>query len=451
MGAQCHRDHRRSDNSRGTSITNRRRTVTVALLGTAVIVAAVAVAIVASSGAPVKARARSAPTTSTTNQATGPHAAIPPSAVPIAAGSDAQAVVNAHPSGTTFVIDPGLHMGFSVLPKAGDLFYSEPSAVLDGGGTTGAAFYAYTSSSGPGPAGVTIEGYSADQRLVIRNYSDGHAEQMGTVQPTFGPTDPKIRADRWTLRWVEVTASYSRGVTTSDDMVVDGCLIDHNGRLGIGGTGNDIVVEGTEIAFNNTRGVPEGFENGGGKFSSTTGLMVRNDYSHDNDGPGFWTDVDALDSTFQGNTITNNSGPGILAEISHHLVISSNTISNNGVQHHAALKGGGIVASTSDNLDIFDNVLDGNGNGITAIQQNRGSGRLGVRTLDNLSVHDNTVRDSGISGVAEYVGDPSVFSRNLHFLHNTYQAETFAWMGKRDLSWAQWQSAGQDQSGSWSA
>jgi parallel beta-helix repeat protein len=421
----------------------------------AVVAAGVAVGLVVTSGGTTSASRSTTTTTTTRRPATTqnpaqPHTVIPADAVPISDTANAQSVVDAHGGGTTFALESGVHPDFQVKPKSGDTFFGEPGVVLDGANTTASAFFAYGSSpSGPGPSNITIQGYSASSRMVVRNYDDGGSEQMGAIQPTFGPSDPTVRADHWVLRWTEVTASYSRGVTTSDDSVIDGCLIDHNGRLGVGGSGNRVTLENSEVSYNDTRNVPSGVENGGAKFSLAQDLLVTGNYIHDNTGPGIWTDIDSIRSTISNNTLVNNSGAGILNEISHNTVISGNRITGNGATHNG-LFGAGIIMSTSDNAQVFGNTLSDNGNGITAIQQNRHSGIYGPRLLNNLSVHDNSVTNSGNTGVGEDIGDLGVFSRNLRFTHNTYQGETFAWMGQRGLSWGRWQGYGQDPDGSWS-
>jgi hypothetical protein len=373
--------------------------------------------------------------------ATAPVASASP-LVLIPVGANAQALVDAYPPGSVFVVASGVHLGFRVAPKAGDSFVGQPGAVLDGGGLVANAFYVTSAL----PANVTVSGSSASDLMVVRNYLDNAQEQVGSIQPIVST---KSRADHWTLQWLEVTGSYSRGITTSDDMTITGCLVDHNGRLGIGGTGRNVVVSGNEISYNDTRDVASGYERGGAKLSGTSGLVFEGNFVHDNIGPGVWTDMDAIFGTISNNRIVNNYDAGVLNEISHYTVVSGNWISGNGVASHPWLFGAGIVASTSDNLQAYGNVVDGNGNGITGVQQNRGSGPYGVRLLQNLAVQDNAVVNSGTTGVGEDTGDLSVFSRNLRYVSDSYQGGRFSWMGHGNLSWPVWRGFGQDPGGSW--
>jgi len=376
-----------------------------------------------------------------------PGAGLLPSPVPtvtIGVDQQAQRVVDSAPAGTAFRISSGVHHRFAVRPKSDDVFIGAPGAVLDGDGVTPSAFYATDAVSSNS---VTIEGTSARERLVVRDYDNGGSEQIGAIQPAASPS---VRANHWILRYLEVTGSFSRGVTTSDYMTVEDCLIDHNGRLGLGGSGDGVVVLGNEIAFNDTRNVAPGFENGGAKLSKTNGLLFRDNYVHDNTGPGIWTDIDADSSSVEDNTVLHNSGIGVLNEISHNTVIDGNRIIGNGWAQTGALKGAGIEISSSFGSTIYGNRLESNHAGIIALQANRGSGRFGPHLLDQLEVHDNIVDGPGLTGVVQSVGDPSLFtSRSLRFLRDHYQAARFVWMGHTGLSWAQWQADGQDPGGTW--
>ena len=66
--------------------------------------------------------------------------------VPVLPGDDIQAIVDAHPEGTQFLIRAGRHVGQSIRPKDGMSFVGEPGAVLDGAGETR---YAFDGRDGP--------------------------------------------------------------------------------------------------------------------------------------------------------------------------------------------------------------------------------------------------------------------------------------------------------------
>ena len=77
--------------------------------------------------------------------------------------------------------------------------------------------------------------------------------------------------------------------------IVRNSFIHHNGELGIAGGQADcsrakgIVLENSELSYNNTAGYNWGWE-AGRQWVHTDGLIVRNNYVHDNYGNGLWTD-----------------------------------------------------------------------------------------------------------------------------------------------------------------
>jgi parallel beta-helix repeat protein len=286
---------------------------------------------------------------------------------------------------------------------------------------------------------------------VIKDYATLNQQQVGAIHPQVD-TRPRLgRGERWSVQWVDVSGSYSTGIITGSSMAIRESYIHHNGQLGIGGSGSGSVVHGNEIAYNNTSGFDVGHEAGGAKWAVLQDLTVTRNYVHHNAGPGLWTDIDVRDVTIADNNIAHNQNEGILHEISHNAVIRDNTIAGNGVgQTRDWLWGGGIVISTSDHVEVRGNVLTGNGNGITGVQQDRGRrGDAEQYVLDDIAVSDNTVTDSGITGLAQDTSDPAVFLRRLRFDRNAYRGGAFA-CDDSDVAWAGWQACGHDRSGTWS-
>ena len=74
---------------------------------------------------------------------------------------------------------------------------------------------------------------------------------------------------------------------------------------------------------------PDGDE-GGFKLWQTNGVTVKDNYIHNNWGPGAWVDTDNANTTFTGNTITDNDGPAISEEISYNFSITNNYLADNG-------------------------------------------------------------------------------------------------------------------------
>lgn len=78
--------------------------------------------------------------------------------------------------------------------------------------------------------------------------------------------------------------------------------------------------------------VPAGVgEQGGFKVWGSDGVLIAYNWIHDNFGPGGWADTDNANTTWTGNYISGNDGPGIEEEISYNFGISDNTFVGNDV------------------------------------------------------------------------------------------------------------------------
>jgi parallel beta-helix repeat protein len=349
-------------------------------------------------------------------------------------GHSIQAAVNANPEGTTFIIKAGTHLGQQVIPKNGDSFIGEPGAILDGQHT---ATYAF----GMGGKEVTVRG------LVIENYAA--PLQKGAIQPGN-------ESWRWLLENNEIRLNSGGGIGAGSGWVVRGNYVHHNGQIGVFGAGDDILFEGNEIAFNNTDNIDSGWEAGGSKFVWTRNLILRNNYVHDNQGPGLWVDGHNIYTLYEGNRVINNSGPGINHEISYDAVIRNNLVEGNGFGWTGWVDGAGILVANSPNVNVYGNTVRYNNDGIAGIQANRGSGNYGPYQLKNLWVHNNLiVMEVGQTGIVRQDGcnDP-VWSTdwNNRFDYNTYTLGTadkyYAW-DPWYITTAQWQAAGQDTHSTW--
>ena len=358
------------------------------------------------------------------------------SAVIVSPGANVQAAVDQHAGGTTFYLRAGTYARQSNTPKTGDVFLGEVGATLDGQNATTYAFQGSADN-------VTIE------HLIIQNYTP--PAQMGAVKA--GGDSPSDGTSGWVVADCEIRYNATAGIRLGTEMQVLRNKVHHNGQEGIVGIGDNVLIDGNEIAFNNYQDkFNPGWEAGGTKFVETNGLIVRNNYVHDNHGPGLWTDINNINTLYEGNRVENNTMMGIFHEISYKATIRNNSVKGNGFGMNAWLWGAGILVAASPNVEIYGNTVTGNANGIGAVQQNRGSGSFGPHLVQNLYVHDNTVTmPSGHSGIAQDTGDRSVFtSWNNRFVHNTYflkgNSQPFAWMDRR-ITEAQWRNYGHDVTG----
>jgi parallel beta-helix repeat protein len=351
----------------------------------------------------------------------------PATAVPLPSSADAQALVHRSPAGSAFVIGAGVHDGFSVVPKAGDTFYSDPGAVLDGLGALPSAFREVRSS----PAiGVVIMGASSTSPLVIEDYGSATAAQTGAIQPLPGK---RVSTDtHWWLQWLDVQNNAARGISLSQGMTVLDCRVLNNGRLGIGGGGTGIVIEGNTVSGNGIGVTRAGFEAGGIKTVGDD-VTIADNRIIGNGAPGIWTDDDATGDLIKGNTVSGNT-VGIEIEISSKATVSQNVLTGNSQQSVL------IVASSA--VQISGNRLDNNRAGILVGGAYR-TGPNGVH-LHDVTVSSNQVTNSGVTGLHQAVSA----SAGVSFDRDSYVGGRFQWQGQT-VTFAQWQAAGQERRGTW--
>ncbi len=195
------------------------------------------------------------------------------------------------------MIKSGVHRGQHVVPKDGDVFVGESGAVLAGGGIP----YAF---SGMGADNVRIQG------LVVEGYAS--PLQTGAIRYVTGQG-----SQGWVVEGNEVRSNKGIGIQAGPLWRVLGNYVHHNGQMGLSGSGGEILVQGNEIAFNNTDGNNPYWEAGGTKFVFTSQLVLRDNYVHDNKGPGLWCDINNIDVLYENNRVVNNDGPGIFHEVSY--------------------------------------------------------------------------------------------------------------------------------------
>ena len=338
-------------------------------------------------------------------------------------------LARSYPEGTVFRVH-GTHYGQAVRPRDGQVFIGAPGAVLKGDGED-RAFWSTAKN-------VRVEG------LEVTDY-DSRA-QDGAIQGG---------GSGWVVRGNHVHHNAAVGIKMykADNARVDGNNIHHNAQLGISvAYSSGSLVENNEIAYNNwQQEFSWGNEAGGTKFWSTTGLVVRNNWSHHNHGPGLWTDNDNISTLYEGNLVEDNHAAGIYHEISYSVTIRNNTIKRNGFGHDAWLWGGGITLSSSRDANVYGNTLTGNYNGITMVQQSRGSGAYGSHIVINNVIHDNLMIDSGKSGAAEDIGDKSLFSAGNDFQGNDYRGDVGWEWGGGSKSWSSWRGYGLDANGTYAS
>ena len=375
-----------------------------------------------------------------TSDSIGPQASItcPAGAINIAPGSSIQTAVNANPNGTKFCLLAGTHSGQQVQPKTGNMFVGQFGAIMDGNHTAVYAFQASTSH----PTGVVVK------NLEIRNYQN--ASQQGAFRGDNGTS--------WTVINNSIHDNSQIGVRMGPSWVVSNNKVYRNGVIGISGyQSNGATVTNNEVYNNNLSQAPElpvNAEAAGIKFGVTSGATVSGNNVHHNYAKGIWMDHCTPTTLIEDNIITDNWHQGIFIEITYNAVVRSNTVERNAL--NPAGSRAGIHITNSPNVEVYNNTVRDNANGITGAQStgvNATTGAFGPLRTENFYVHDNIVRMArGKTGLTQNTGETAVFSTwNNRFVHNTYQLDTdtafFQWAGV-NKTWAQWQTAGQDTTGS---
>jgi hypothetical protein len=260
---------------------------------------------------------------------------------------------------TVYYLLPGVHTG-SIQARPGDAFvggrHGGSGAVLSGGYAGYPAAIDSNFSSGNQP-GVTIE------YLTIEKFQPpGNAAAVNQSSNTG-----------WTVRYNTITRNApGAGVIAGAGSTLTGNCLTLNGQYGFqssatGPWGQDpltggpygILVQNNEISYNDTCDfegllsnpsigwaghdpVPLQYRNphcgivqpdgdqGGFKLWRTNGVTIKDNYVHNNWGPGMWADTNNANTTYTGNTIMNNDGEAIIEEISYNFSITGNYMSGNG-------------------------------------------------------------------------------------------------------------------------
>ncbi len=373
--------------------------------------------------------------------------------VDVGPGSDLQALIDDHPRRTTFCFARGVYR-LSGTIWTGEKF---PTLNLRSGAVI----------DGQGGSFLGING------AVARADRPGTIILGGTFQH-FGNAgapiwvSPFIVGQNWIVKGTEFKENFNAGFgIQGSNARVSNVRTHHNGRYGVTVTPScvgcagpsGVVIEDSEIAFNNTRQLPTLDDAGGTKFVGADGMIVRRNEVHDNYGAGLWWDGFSKHAKVYENVIYDNLNWGILWELSHGgTEIHDNTLTGNGVGDGTENWGANVqlLVSTSDGsvgdgIEIYSNTIRG-----AAIPIGLLNHSSGTPLTRQVYVHHNdmtlTASTTRVGGVV-FNGSLDLFSAeaNNRFDHNTYRvrdraAAYWAWNGAI-LTWDLWQAAGHDVNG----
>jgi len=326
-------------------------------------------------------------------------------------------------------------------------------------------------------AGAIIDGQNGS--FVGINGADAPPGQqgqtiLGGVFQHFGnasaPTwaSPVIVHGGGVVEGTEFKENFNTGLAIQgSDVRVTSVYTHHNGRYGltvsqacVGCPGPQaVVIEDSEISFNNTRKLPVTGDAGGTKFSgATNGMIVRRNKVHDNYGAGLWWDGYNKNAEIYDNNIYNNRNWGILWELSYGgTKIHGNTLVGNGLNGgtQSFFNGVQLLISCSDGsvggIQVYGNTIDGAAHPLGLVNHSMHPTRT-----RNVYVHDNVMTLRGSStrvGAVAGNGLVELFSSgaNNRFDFNTYRvpnpAGTYWAWDTKSLTWAQWRAYGLDHDG----
>ena len=307
------------------------------------------------------------------------------------------------------------------------------------------------------PSGRKVEASVARGAVEATSYSSG-VKIRGFVVEKFsneaGRGAIHVYAPGSLIKKNEVRLNHGAGIVSGSRVRLIGNHIHHNGNLGVAGSGSNIVVKRNNLSFNNTAGFNWwNWQGGGAKWTRTKELIVSENRSHHNIGPGLWTDTDNVDALFERNVVEDNHGPGIFHETSYDAVIRRNIARRNGFGVKWDGSGGGIELTSSSNVRIVRNKVIRNHHGIALQQADRGSGDSGPFAIHDVYVHHNRiVMNQGHTGLVQFSGDTTYFTgRNNRFEYNTYilgpdKQAYFVWMDQ-EVTKGEWRAFGQDTKG----
>ncbi len=301
-----------------------------------------------------------------------------------------------------------------------------------------------------------IDGVAASNVTVKNMIVEQYAcpAQHGAIHAGYNSQFDQIEkmGKGWLIENNEVRYNHGAGIFVYTDGIARNNYVHHNGQIGMRSHGDNILIEENEIAENgNWGGFNWGWEGGGSKFTYSQDIRILNNYSHDNFGPGLWTDIENYNSYYEGNRVENNQGPGIFHEISYSATIKCNTLINNWNSNSGGnLYGGNIFISNASNVEVFDNICVSSGqpreNGIIINCAYRNKDGVTYYANNNY-IHDNDIiftADDNYSGALIQndctQASGNVFENNRYHSVNTAH-EHFVWgpnnTSTGTLSWTQ--------------
>lgn len=360
----------------------------------------------------------------------------PANAITVETGASIQSAVDRAGDGAVFCLKRGVHRAQTVRPRARQRFYGERGTVLNGSrlltdfrrdGRYWVAANPFRPTQAHGEclpsaplcdrpdalfvddrpltkvsslSAVTEGRFYIDYKnakIYLRDDPTNHRVEATDAPFAFAGTAPDVlignvtvekydngaqdgaidarEGNNWIIQDCEVRLNSATGVSVGSGSRLRNCDIHHNGQMGIGGNGRDILIEHNRIWSNDIYGFDPNWEAGGAKIAESDGVVFRGNHVYDNDGPGLWCDIDCRNVVYEDNLIENNSWMGIHHEISFRALVRNNVLRHNGSGKRTWFWGADIDVAASQDAEVTGNkvTVSAGGCGIVLIDQGRRS------------------------------------------------------------------------------
>jgi hypothetical protein len=383
----------------------------------------------------------------------------PPEAIAVEPGASIQLAVDRAGEGAAFCLKNGIHRMQVVRPKPDQSFRGEGQTILNGSRllTTFSREGRYWVASGQeqrgqrhgqcakeAPACDLPEGFFIDDkplgqvlskesvetgrfyldrasgRLYFADDPTGHKVEATVASFAFESAGPNVLirnvivekyasvaqkgaihskgAANWIVENCEVRLNSGAGIVIGAGGRVRGCDVHHNGQMGIGGRGRDILIENNRVRANNIHGFNFGWEAGGVKIVLSDDVVFRGNHVQDNVGPGLWCDINCRNVLYENNIVERNHGAGLFHEISFNAVIRNNVVRHNGIVDKGWFWGNDILVAASQDVEVYGNTLTVSPGkcGIMLIDQGRDD-QARTHSGPIYKTRNNSVRDNEIT------------------------------------------------------
>ena len=226
--------------------------------------------------------------------------------------------------------------------------------------------------------GVTIEGFTmkhaANEAQIGAIKNNGHSN--------------------WTVRNNNLSYAHGPNVTLGNatGLKLIGNDIHHSGQLGVNGSYASLEVRNNKIHHNNTEGFRTDWSAGGMKNTNMSRLVVDGNEVYQNDWTGLWCDEGCQNVTYSNNRVHHNAKRGIHFEISDGATITGNVVWENGWGTSDTAGDPGIVVVAARDVEVSNNTLAWNNDGILVVNSDRPHGNgTEYDLVKNVHVHHNTI------------------------------------------------------------